>query len=571
MRHYSIKVKLLILTIVGLFMSTLTMTGVSVYLLKHDAQTRIDEISSLLKEERIFTLKTDVAIAKDLIENYYEQSQEALKSSSKPASEVTAYYQEKAKEAIRALRYEAEDGYFWIQDADLKMVMHPDRPEREGKSLLEIKDANGKQHYKELHDLVLKEGQGVVYYSYVRPKTNKISPKMTYAELFPAWGWIIATGVQIAHINEKVDQEKEKVTQSISDMIVKNTLVGLCVLVLFSFVSWYFTRKLVGDRMLQLKAYVEDFSLYVTNKKNLMDYHLEDDIDDEIGQTIQTVNKAFKDFEKLHLDDIRVVGEILIICSKMASGFLKNKTHFISSNYLTNRLSFEADSMIGKINEVISATLDSLKNFQNGDFSRPIALQTNGELKALVDGVNALGSALSSMIDANTQQSAQIHENAKHLANSITTIKDEPLSDLNRIVKKTTMSMQEMGAVQQHLSDTLTTLTQNAKEANDILNLIGDIADQTNLLALNAAIEAARAGEHGRGFAVVADNIRELADKTNHSLAQIKATIGVIVGGIADSSSKMSHNAKEMNTLTKDVEEIEEKTGDILKIMGQLG
>lgn len=131
--------------------------------------------------------------------------------------------------------------------------------------------------------------------------------------------------------------------------------------------------------------------------------------------------------------------------------------------------------------------------------------------------------------------------------------------------------MQEMGSIQQHLAETLSTLTQNAKEANDILNMIGDIADQTNLLALNAAIEAARAGEHGRGFAVVADNIRELADKTNHSLTQIQVTIGVIVGGIVDSSAKMSHNAKEMNTLTSDVEEIQEKTGDILSIMSKLG
>lgn len=571
MKHYSLKIKLLILTVVGLFMSILTMTGISVYLLKHDANTRIDDISTILLNERIFTLKSNVAIAKEVIDNYYDESQAALKSSNKPANEITAYYQGKAKEAIRGLRYETEDGYFWIQDSNLVLVMHPDRPQLEGKSIAENKDANGKLHYKEMNEKIAKEGKAIVNYMFVSPKTNKASPKVAYAELYPAWGWVIATGVQISHIDEKINQEKEKVSQSVNEMIFKNSVAGLLVIVLFSFLSWYVTRALVVNRMLELELYVEDFSAYVTNRKNLMDYHLEDDREDEIGETIKTVNKAFKDFEKLHLDDIRVVGEVLIICSKMAGGYLQNKTHFISSNYLTNRLSFEADCMISKINEVIDATLDSLKNFQNGDFSKPIAIKTQGELKILVDGVNALGNALSNMIDENTKQSSQINENAQQLANSVSTIKNEPLSDLNRIVKKTTTSMQEMGAIQQHLADTLTTLTQNAKEANDILNMIGDIADQTNLLALNAAIEAARAGEHGRGFAVVADNIRELADKTNHSLSQIKATIGVIVGGIADSSSKMSRNAKEMTTLTKDVEEIEEKTGDILNIMSKLG
>ena len=308
-----------------------------------------------------------------------------------------------------------------------------------------------------------------------------------------------------------------------------------------------------------------------SNKKNLIDYRLDDHADDEIGSTVSVIDKTFKDFEKLRLDDLRVVGEVLIICSKMSNGYMENKTSYVSSNFLTNRLSYEIDAMIAKVNEVMNATLLSLKNFQNGDFSKPITISTSGELKELVDGVNALGSSLAQTIAENAEQSAMIRESSKQLANSVATIKNEPLSDLNRIVKKTTASMQEMGSIQQHLAETLSTLTQNAKEANDILNMIGDIADQTNLLALNAAIEAARAGEHGRGFAVVADNIRELADKTNHSLTQIQATIGVIVGGIVDSSAKMSHNAKEMNTLTSDVEEIQEKTGDILSIMSKLG
>ena len=297
---------------------------------------------------------------------------------------------------------------------------------------------------------------------------------------------------------------------------------------------------------------------------------MEDDSIDEIGSTIAVINKTFKEFERLRLDDLRVVGEVLIICSKMSNGYMENKTSNVSANYLTNRLSFEIDAMISKVNEVMQATLHSLRNFQNGDFTHPITISTNGQLKELVEGVNALGNSLSMMIEENTKQSAEIHENAKRLANSITTIKKEPLSELGRIVTKTTSSMQEMGQTQQHLADALTTLTQSAKEANDILNIIGDIADQTNLLALNAAIEAARAGEHGRGFAVVADNIRELADKTSKSLAQIKATIGLIVNSIVDSSGKMSENAKEMNVLTRDVETIQEKTSDIVHIMDKL-
>lgn len=176
-------------------------------------------------------------------------------------------------------------------------------------------------------------------------------------------------------------------------------------------------------------------------------------------------------------------------------------------------------------------------------------------------------SRTASEVVRNVDAEAKIVENTKYEGNnllsdieaSVTKAKDSQIvlintqKDINDVklkVEELETTMQLTAQKEQSLAERLQSVSQNATEVKDVLNIIKDIADQTNLLALNAAIEAARAGEHGRGFAVVADEVRKLAERTQKSLVEIDATINVVVQSIIDANTDISQNAHDVFALT---------------------
>ena len=105
--------------------------------------------------------------------------------------------------AIKSLRY-SKDEYFWINDADALMLMHPIKPELDGKNLINLKDPTGKLFFSEMASKVKSNGSGFVHYMWPKPGNETPVQKVSYVQGFAPWNWIIGSGVYVDTVDSVI-------------------------------------------------------------------------------------------------------------------------------------------------------------------------------------------------------------------------------------------------------------------------------------------------------------------------------------------------------------------------------
>ena len=109
--------------------------------------------------------------------------------------------QRAATGAVAKLRYDGGE-YFWINDMQPRMVMHPIKPELDGKDVGDMKDPNGLALFRAFVDTVRRSGKGFVAYQWPKPGSEQPVDKVSYVAGFEPWGWIVGSGVYVGDLQQ---------------------------------------------------------------------------------------------------------------------------------------------------------------------------------------------------------------------------------------------------------------------------------------------------------------------------------------------------------------------------------
>jgi methyl-accepting chemotaxis protein len=136
-----------------------------------------------------------------------------------------------AMNILRGMRYEEKE-YFWVNTLEPRMVMHPMKPELDGKDLSGLKDPNGKLIFVEFANTA-KHGGGFVDYFWPKPGSDKPVAKISYVKQYEPWGLMIGSGIYLDDVDSAFMHE-----------VLRLGGFAAVALLIIGFAAWVITRSI---------------------------------------------------------------------------------------------------------------------------------------------------------------------------------------------------------------------------------------------------------------------------------------------------------------------------------------
>lgn len=406
---------------------------------------------------------------------------------------------QEACEIIRNMRYgDDASGYFWIDDTDYNLVMHPVLPDQEGTNRKNLEDQNGIMIVQEIMNVVnSSEGGGYNEFYFTKSDGVTVAPKVAYSQIFEPWGWVVSTGNYVDDMQEEMVQVKTEIQDKFVILCVGIIIVAVVMAVIASLVA-----RAYGNTICKSLDKIQNMASRLSEGDLTTPIEVKDR--SELGKTADALNIAQEHIVGLITEITQTSKELECVVDSFTSNFTTMETSISNVSIAVNE----------------------------------IAENTTTQAQATAETANSIGE-IADGIEDTSKEVVSLEENSKVMQE----YSDKSMDALAELIEVNTKTKADIDSMYAQTANT----NESVQKISQAATYISEIASQTNLLSLNASIEAARAGEAGRGFAVVAEEIGKLATQSSDTATGITGLINELI----ENSEKSVAIMQQMNSASE--------------------
>jgi len=480
--------------------------------------------TSLLEDKGIQTEQL-VQTAHSLLENYYNRFQ------SGEFTEQDARKQ--ALESISKLRY-AGTNYFWVNDYNARMIMHPIKPALNGKDLSDFADPNGKKIFIEMVNVVTSSGEGFVPYQWPKPGAEKPVDKISFVKGFEAWKLIIGSGTYIDDVNHEF-----------YNIAVTLTIIVLVILIPIIFISMLINRSISSPINATTRAMNN-----ISEGEGDLTQRLRTDGHDEVANLAFAFNTFIEKIQNSIIDVNQTNTELSEASLKLEEVAQSGKSHMEEQSQETYQVATAVTEMSSTVQEIARSAEQAAAAVKGANEQ---ATEGLGIMSQTTSGITELAQEVKSAAEVINQLEAE-SQSIGTVLDVIRGIAEQTnLLALNAAIEAARAGEQGRGFAV--VADEVRTLASRTQQSTEEINEMIERLQKGTSDAVSVMNEGS----------AKATNTVELAGTSANALEKIVESVGTISEmtiQIATAAEEQSAVAKEIDQSVVRISKLSEESGE---------